>query len=90
MAGPVLDWIETRQAVAGSELLSFIEQGFSSGAEGEDQFDAMVGLMGMLDVVDGRRADGAPDNPDVRNREGWIFGQAQDVRILPEHTRNGL
>ena len=52
-----------------------IEDGFGAGAIGEDRFDAVVGLLGMLNVVLGRRASGEPDDPVVRRIEGWILGQ---------------
>ena len=50
--------------------------GFGAGADGEDRFDAMVGLVGMLQVVRGERASGEPDCPVIRRVEGWILGQA--------------
>ena len=53
-----------------------IEDGFGAGADGEDRFDAVVGLLGMLGVVRGRRCSGEPDDPVVRRVEGWILGQA--------------
>ena len=52
-----------------------IEDGFGAGADGEDRFDAVVGLLGMLNVVLGRRPSGEPDDPVVRRIEGWILGQ---------------
>ena len=52
-----------------------IEDGFGAGADGEDRFDAVVGLLGMLGVVRGRRCSGEPDDPVVRRVEGWILGQ---------------
>jgi hypothetical protein len=52
-----------------------IEDGFGGGADGEDRFDAMVGLVGMLQVVLGERASGEPDDPAVTRIEGWILGQ---------------
>ena len=52
-----------------------ILDGFGAGADGEDRFDAMVGLLGMLGVVRGHRGSGEPDDPLVRRVEGWILGQ---------------
>jgi hypothetical protein len=51
-----------------------IEDGFGSRSTGEDQFDAMAGLAGMIEVVDGRRAE-APAGIDRCAVEGWILGQ---------------
>ena len=36
-----------------------------------------VGLLGMLNVVRGYRATGEPDDPAVRDIEGWILGQRE-------------
>ncbi|HCD85061.1 MAG TPA: DUF429 domain-containing protein, partial [Agrobacterium sp.] len=44
------------------------------------RFDAVVGLLGMLDVVDGRRDEGSPDIEAVQQWEGWILG----------HRRSGV
>jgi hypothetical protein len=53
-----------------------IDRGFGDDAAGEDRFDAVVGALGMLNVVLGNRLPGAPDDPAVRSVEGWILGQA--------------
>jgi hypothetical protein len=49
-----------------------IEQGFP---EGDDAFDAVVGLFGMLEVVTGKRQPGEPRDDRIRKVEGWILGQ---------------
>ena len=51
-----------------------IEDGFRE----EDDFDAMVGLLSMLLVMTGKRANAVPDEQAVRNVEGWILGQSPD------------
>jgi len=35
----------------------------------------MVGALGMLQVVQGMRAPGTPDDPKVHAIEGWILGR---------------
>jgi hypothetical protein len=50
--------------------------GFGSTADGEDRFDATVGLFGMLNVVLGHRATGEPDDPSITRIEGWILGRS--------------
>ena len=50
-----------------------IETGFP---DGDDAFDATVGLLGMLEVLMNRRKSGEPDDESVRKLEGWILGQA--------------
>jgi hypothetical protein len=52
-----------------------IDDGFGNSDVGEDQFDALIGLLGMLSVVLGIRDTGLPDDKSVTTVEGWIFGQ---------------
>ena len=33
------------------------------------------GVLGIIDVVDGRRGEGVPEADDVKTWEGWILGQ---------------
>jgi hypothetical protein len=49
--------------------------GFGDAADGEDRFDCVLGLLGMLNVVLGRRAPDVPADPEIRRIEGWILGQ---------------
>jgi hypothetical protein len=56
-----------------SELESLIDEGFGSKATGEDAFDALMALFGMIEVIDGRR----PEGPLQGGKwEGWILGQS--------------
>jgi hypothetical protein len=50
-------------------LVTAIESGFVS----DDDFDAVIGLFGMLDVVR-RGRSGEPDDDGVRRVEGWMLG----------------
>lgn len=75
VASHLMRWLEDRPHVDGRELLSLISDGFGNSKDGEDRFDAAVGLLGMIDVVDGRRGEGVPDADDVKRWEGWILGQ---------------
>lgn len=52
-----------------------LANGFGSAKTGEDRFDAAIGLLGMIEVVDGRRAAGPTQIEDAPS-EGWILGQA--------------
>jgi hypothetical protein len=56
-------------------LRKTIDEGFGPKPDGEDQFDAFVGICSMLDVVSGCRPEGAPTTNHVRRIEGWILGQ---------------
>ncbi len=58
-----------------------IDDGFGATIHGEDAFDACVGLIGMINVVSGRRQSGEPiDDEHVMTVEGWILGQRADAR----------
>lgn len=54
-----------------------IDEGFGGRADGEDPFDAMVGLLGMLNIVLGARSAGEPPKGAGAMVEGWILGQAR-------------
>ncbi len=63
--------------------LAQIRSGFPDGKD--DAFDAMVGLLGLLMVVEGKRAPGAPYDEEVRRIEGWILGRrASDIGRPPK------
>lgn len=71
-------WARSAGIDLAPELEAEIEDGFGSGADGEDRFDAVVGLLGMLNVVLGRRSEGHPRDDDGLRIEGWIMGQSSD------------
>ncbi len=58
------------------ELVTEIKNGFGAYRNGGDALDALAGLLGMIEVADGRRHErpATIDEPDVW--EGWILGQA--------------
>jgi hypothetical protein len=49
--------------------------GFGADAPGEDRFDSLIGLLGLIGVLDGTRPDFVPDDPAIRAWEGWVLGQ---------------
>jgi hypothetical protein len=55
------------------DLQSMIEEGFLVGKD--DAFDAVVGLMGMVGVITGKRQSGQSSEDRNQNLEGWILGQ---------------
>lgn len=71
-----------RCAQHGIELTSLmkvqIESGFGVSKEGEDAFDAAMGLFGMIEVVEGRRREGPQTPPAFAAWEGWIMGQDEE------------
>lgn len=66
-------WARDRGVRLESQLETELVGGFGSGRSGDDRFDAVVGLFGMLDVVLGNLASGEPEN-DATKIEGWILG----------------
>jgi hypothetical protein len=59
----MVDWVET--AVA---------DGFGPKPSSEDPFDALVGLLGLLNPLLNGQPIAVPIKPDIRQIEGWIFG----------------
>ena len=56
-------------------LARAIRDGFGADACGEDRFDSVIGLLGLIGVLDGARPDSVPEDPWIRNWEGWVLGQ---------------
>jgi hypothetical protein len=75
-AGVLLEWARRAGVELEPDLRAAILQGFGPRPGGEDPFDAVVGLFGMLNVVLGFRAPGEPVARRLRFVEGWILGQA--------------
>ena len=62
------------------DILSRVEEGFSAGPNGEDEFDAITGLLAMIAVVTGTIPAGEPrDDPAITTTEGWILGRNPTV-----------
>jgi hypothetical protein len=58
------------------ELQAEIATGFGASADGEDRFDAFVGLLGMLKTIRNMDSLAEPGDGNIRCIEGWIFGQS--------------
>jgi hypothetical protein len=71
-----LDWAGEANVSLSADLRSAIEMGFGPSAQGEDPFDATVGLFGMINILLNKRLPGEPKDEQVRKIEGWILGQA--------------
>jgi hypothetical protein len=74
----LLAWAKQARVRLSSTLRTEIREGFGASGDGEDHFDAAVGLMGMLNVVLERRPPGDPGDERIRKIEGWILGQAAE------------
>jgi hypothetical protein len=75
----LLTWAESLRAEWEASIRPRVETGFSDNRNGEDEFDAVIGLLAMIAVVTGAIAAGVPaDDPAVPSTEGWIIGRAAD------------
>jgi hypothetical protein len=74
-APALLNWAERVGLTLSDELQASIMAGFGPTSDGEDAFDAVIGLFGMLEVVLGFGAPGEPQEEELRSIEGWILGQ---------------
>jgi DNA-3-methyladenine glycosylase I len=74
-APALLAWCSEHGVVPDDELVGQILDGFGPGSHGEDPFDAVVGLLGMIATVRSAREPDLPNEDAVRHIEGWMFGQ---------------
>lgn len=74
-APAIMAWAERRGVRLAPAVAKLICDGFGADAPGEDRFDALLGLLGMMEVVDGRREAAPALSSSARTWEGWIFGQ---------------
>ena len=56
-------------------LLERLRQGFGPRPEGEDQLDCILGVLAVINVLEGNRPDTAPPDPWLTAWEGWVLGQ---------------
>jgi len=76
-APALLAWATATGTGLAPDLAAAIGDGFGAGPGGEDPFDAVAGLFGMVNELLGRRPEGVPDGDEaVRRVEGWILGMA--------------
>lgn len=87
-AGALRAWAGRAGVALDPALRTALGDGFGAADRGGDRFDAIVGLFGMIDVVDGRRSPGAPDTDDVRRWEGWILGR--EGRVAGQVPADGV
>jgi len=56
------------------QMRNTLSDGFGAKNNGDDAFDAAIGLFGMIEVVEGRR-EASPTTMNVPEWEGWILGR---------------
>jgi hypothetical protein len=76
-ADKLINWSEENHLILDDSLKSMIKDGFGDYPESEDRFDALIGLYGMINVVQGNHPTGEPVPSHIAKIEGWIFGQEQ-------------
>jgi hypothetical protein len=74
LARPLDAAMRALNAAAEPALAAAIADGFGADAAGEDRFDSVIGLLGLIGVLSGARPEGVPDDAWVRRWEGWILG----------------
>lgn len=71
-------WLDERPYIDAEAAEFAIAEGFGEDRHGEDRFDALIGLLGMIEVVLGHRPAGTPNDEAVRTWEGWILGHLRN------------
>jgi hypothetical protein len=78
----ILGWTKKNDVSVSRQIRDCILDGFGPGTQGEDPFDAIIGLCSMIAVIEGDRPEG-PEGfrtvDGIANHEGWIFGQNMPV-----------
>jgi hypothetical protein len=74
-ASAIFAWASACSVSFCPTIRQWIDSGCGSDPLGEDRFDALLGLLAMIEVAEGRRSEGAPGDEPVRRWEGWILGQ---------------
>jgi len=88
-AAAVRRWLARAGVSLAPAVARDLRDGFGDRADGEDRFDAFVGVLGMLAVLNGRPT-GEPDDRAVRSAEGWILGAVGSARNAGARAMAGL
>jgi hypothetical protein len=75
LGAALLDCMDRLGAEPTPDLSAMITAGFGADAAGEDRLDCVLGVLAMIQVLDGRRADVVPEDEMLRRWEGWVLGQ---------------
>nr|WP_298415887.1 DUF429 domain-containing protein [uncultured Halomonas sp.] len=65
---------DTQRVTWDNDAKEQLADGFGTSAGGEDPFDALLGLLMMIEIADGRLAAAPRLTSSQRNLEGWILG----------------
>jgi hypothetical protein len=86
-AAVILSWCESNSVALSRELVFQIEDGFGDIDTGEDRFDSVVGALGLIEVVTNLQQFSTPEDPEVRNVEGWILGMRAAPQVSSVESR---
>jgi hypothetical protein len=87
----ILGWADSLGVDWEPRIRGRVADGFSDGANGEDEFDAVIGLLAMISVITGKLAPGEPrDDAAVTTVEGWILGRSVSDLQRSGRTRADL
>ncbi len=75
LAAPLRAVFQGLAAAPDAALAATIADGFGADAAGEDRFDSLIGVLGVINVLAGHSPGGIPDDPWLRRWEGWVLGQ---------------
>jgi hypothetical protein len=70
------------RATPAPALSGALRDGFGAGADGEDRFDSLLGVLCVLGVLTGAKPDFIPGDPWLASWEGWVLGQT-DLPAAP-------
>jgi Protein of unknown function (DUF429) len=71
----IREWANSQRIEFSADIEQMVRDGFGPRTDGEDPFDALAGLCGMIEIACGRRAEAPVTPPLSYPREGWILGQ---------------
>ncbi|MBA3370086.1 MAG: hypothetical protein H0T96_01325 [Thermoleophilaceae bacterium] len=74
----LLQWCAEHHVEPDQQLQQEIEDGFGPSKGGEDPFDAVAGLFGMMATLSLGGEPPLPADDAVRDIEGWMFGRRPD------------
>ncbi|MGW9333496.1 DUF429 domain-containing protein [Bosea sp. NPDC055594] len=74
-ADAILAWGKAHRIEFSDAGTEAIRDGFGDASSGEDAFDALAGVLKMIEVCDGRRPEATEPLAPKRQWEGWILGR---------------
>jgi hypothetical protein len=74
-AGAILDWARANRIAFSDTARECLLDGFGVSPSGEDAFDALLGLLKLIEVCDGRRPETTQNLSSPDPWEGWIIGR---------------